>query len=63
MIGVCGLMRNSKGEKLGSGIECESLMSDSVEIRDKNKVDGDLMEVFRTELIGTVTAKKIWRMI
>lgn len=49
--GVCGLMRNSKGVKIGSGIGCVSLLSDSVEIRDKYMVDGDLMEVFRTDVL------------
>lgn len=49
--GECGLMRNSKGVKIGTGFEYESIMSDSIEIRAKYKVDGDLMEVFRTDVL------------
>lgn len=49
--GVCGVMRNSNGERIGTGIGCESLLSDSVEIRDKYGIDGDLMEVFRTDVL------------
>ena len=49
--GVSGLMRNSKGERIGTGVRRERLLSDSVAIRDKYKVDGDLMEVFRTDVL------------
>jgi len=49
--GVAGVMRDSKGVRIGTGIGCSELISDSVEIRAKYKVDGDLMEVFRTDVL------------
>lgn len=49
--GVAGLMRGSDGVRIGTGICSPELVSDSVEIRSKYKVDGDLMEVFRTDVL------------
>jgi len=49
--GVVGLMRGSDGNRIGTGISQKELISDSVEIRDKYKADGDLMEVFRTDVL------------
>jgi len=49
--GVCGLMRHSDGERIGNGFCSQNLISDSIEIRSKYKVTGDLMEVFRTDVL------------
>ena len=49
--GVCGMDVTPEGEFIGSGLNMDVIDSDSVEIRHKYKVDGDLKEVFRTDVL------------
>lgn len=49
--GVCGVDITPKGVAIGGGFGMDMIDGDSVEIRYKYKVDGDLKEVFRTEVL------------
>lgn len=49
--GVCGVDVTPEGEVIGCGLGMDVIDSDSVEIRHKYKVDGDLKEVFRTDVL------------
>lgn len=49
--GVCGLMRHSDGTQIGSGLPQETIDCNSIDIRYKYHVSGDLMEVFRTDVL------------
>lgn len=49
--GVCGIDVTPEGTVIGSGLGADMIDGDSVEIRKKYHVDGDLKEVFRTEVL------------
>lgn len=49
--GVCGVDITPDGEVIGDGFGMDMIDSDSVKIRYKYKIDGDLKEVFRTDVL------------
>ena len=49
--GVCGLDCLKDGTLLGSGLPCETIDCNALEIRYKHHVTGDLKEVFRTRVL------------
>lgn len=49
--GICGLMAHHTGEIIGSGFPFDSILASSLELRYKYKVAGDLMEIFRTDIL------------
>lgn len=49
--GVSGLMAHHNGAQIGSGYPINGLIASSIELRYKYGVTGDLMEVFRTNVL------------
>lgn len=51
LAGICGLMAHHNGVKIGSGFPEEMLVANSLELRFKYRVTGDLMEVWKTSVL------------
>ena len=49
--GVCGYMAHHDGTVIGHGNDAEILDTNSIDLRNKYHVQGDMMEVFRTEVM------------
>lgn len=49
--GVCGYMAHSDGSIIGHGCRLDKFVATSVEMRYKFRVCGDMMEVFRTDVL------------
>ena len=49
--GVCGYMAHHDGMVIGHGNDAEILDTNSIDLRNKYHVQGDMMEVFRTEVM------------
>lgn len=49
--GVCGLISHHNGERIGSGFPEECVTANTIEIRNKFGVTGDLREVFRASIL------------
>lgn len=49
--GVCGLMAHHNGQQIGSGLPTEIIDTDAISLRFKYHVIGDLLEVFRTDVM------------
>lgn len=49
--GVCGIMAHHSGERIGSGMPSETLYTNTIDLRNKYGVTGDLLEVFKTSVL------------
>ena len=49
--GVCGLDQTFDGKIIGNGLPTEHIVSNSIDIRMRHGVDGDLKEVFLTSVL------------
>lgn len=49
--GVCGYMAHSNGEIIGRGCEIPCFYANSIDMRYKYQIKGDMMEVFRTSVL------------
>lgn len=49
--GVCGLMAHRNGKLIGSGFPIDSFEANSLDLRYKYNVIGDLIEVFKTDVL------------
>jgi glycosyltransferase involved in cell wall biosynthesis len=52
--GVCGYMAHHDGTKIGRGNNDEVLDANSIEMRYKYKIQGDMLEVFRTSVMREI---------
>lgn len=51
LAGVCGLMAHHDGQRIGSGFPSDGMYLNSIEMRYRYNVTGDLMEVWRTDVL------------
>lgn len=51
LAGVCGLMKHHDGQLIGSGFPMDKFVANSIELRYRYHVIGDLMEVFCTKVL------------
>jgi glycosyltransferase, group 2 family protein len=49
--GVCGLMGHHDGTRIGSGFPSKALYANTIELRYKYQITGDLLEIFKTDVL------------